>query len=727
MSSPDGPEREHHGRTDEAGAADAAAAPALPRSARALLDALIEAVWLVDAHSLRILAVNAAALRMFGAGADALVGRGVTALAATPEDLAFWSGVVGGAGVETHSLLSHTLLRRFDGSLVPVSRRISRLPDAALPVYVVAWQDRSEEQRSEDARETLLSELQATLESTADGILVTDLSGRIRAFNRRFAALWNLPQDLLLRRDDEAVQAWMRRSMRDGAAYAARLDALLEAPLLQTSDVLHLHSGRVLERVTLPQFSRGQPIGRVFSFRDLSEKIAAEEKIETLSRTDALTGLPNRRVLADRIDWALSMSRRDATPFALLYVDLDRFKHINESLGEQVGDRVLLEVTDRIKGCLRQVDTVARLGGDEFALLIHGADASGAEASARRVLEAMTRPFDVDGMSFTVTCSVGIALHPSDGASVDVLVRNAARAMRGVKITGRASYRFHEPGPDTDPRSRMQLDHAMRQALASGRFRLHYQPQIELASGRLVGAEALIRWRDPELGEVPPGDFIPVAEDSGFIVAIGDWVLREAVRQAAAWHACGWDLPVSVNVSALQFQQADFVDRVACTVRDAGLPAHLLELELTESILLRDAAAALERLEALAALGVAMAIDDFGTGYSSLAYLKRFPIQRLKIDRSFVRGLPDDESDASIVAAIINLGRALDLRVIAEGVETEPQRQCLLDAGCDQFQGFLYAPALEAEQFEARLAPTLRTASAGTTEARGHVSLVHRR
>jgi EAL domain-containing protein (putative c-di-GMP-specific phosphodiesterase class I) len=291
--------------------------------------------------------------------------------------------------------------------------------------------------------------------------------------------------------------------------------------------------------------------------------------------------------------------------------------------------------------------------------------------------------------------------------------------MREVKQAGRAAYRFHtERGGPADSllRTRMRLDHAMRQALVQQRFRLHYQPQIDLRSGAVVGAEALIRWRDPELGEIAPGDFIPVAEESGFIVAIGDWVLRQAVAQAAAWHQRGLALRVAVNVSALQFRQNGFVEGVAAALQAAGLPAARLELELTESILIQDAEDSLTRLRSLAELGVHLAIDDFGTGYSSLGYLKHLPIGRLKIDRSFIGGLPADASDAGIVNAIVNMGRALRLQVIAEGVETEAQRQFLRQAGCDEFQGFLFAPALELQRFEDMLAA--RAAAPGIVELR---------
>ncbi|MEY4563687.1 MAG: hypothetical protein RLZZ618_2964, partial [Pseudomonadota bacterium] len=634
--------------------------------------------------------------------------RGVAELSATPEDLAFWDDVAAGW---TESILSESLVCRFDGRVVPVTRRVSRVRLDEPPVhdiYLVVLQDRSAQEATQIELESRVAELRATLESTADGILVTDLGGAIRGFNRRFASLWGLRDDMLTDRDDAAVHAWMRRSVTDPDDYERRLASILEATLLQTSDVFTLHSGRVIERVTLPQCSRGQPIGRVYSFRDITEKLAASQRIEELSQTDVLTGLPNRRLLADRVEFAFAMAQRSGTSFALMVLNLDRFKHINDTFGLSFGDRVLLEVTERIKASLRSLDTVARLGSDEFVLLVHQADIPGAEITARRVIEAMSRPFVLDDVAFTVTCSIGVALGPSDGSNLDELIRRADAAMHRVKELGRASFRFHQPQRDVAQRSQMQIDHAMRQALVSGHFRLAYQPQVNLATGLVVGAEALIRWRDPVLGDVSPGEFIPLAEESGFIIAIGDWVLAQAVRQAAAWRASGLHMPVSINVSALQFQQADFIDRVASTLKAADLPPHLLELELTESILIHDAEDALHRLRGLAELGVMMAIDDFGTGYSSLGYLKRFPIARLKIDRSFVQNLPDDPSDVAIANAIISLARAMRLRVIAEGVETEPQRQWLVDAGCDEFQGFLYAPALDVAAFEARVQSGLR-------------------
>ncbi len=667
----------------------------------ALIEGLLDPVWLVDAHGLAILAANTAAGDLLGIDAWSLRGRPVHELCATAEDLAFWDEAARGL---SETILSDTVVRRFDGSIVPVTRRVSRVGQMCdCEVLLVTLRDLTQQRAAQEELDRRVAELRATLESSADGILVTDLSGAIRNFNRRFAAMWGLPEELLTQRDDRAVQEWMRRSVTDGEQYVRRLNAILEAAQLEASDVLTLHSGKVFERVTLPQCSHGQPIGRVFSFRDISEQIAARQRIEQLAHTDALTGLPSRRLLEDRVEFALAMAQRNGQPFALMMLNLDRFKHVNDTLGMGAGDDVLREASERIRSCLRNVDTVARLGGDEFLLLVHQADAAGAEVAARRLLEAMTQPYTQDGQGFTVTCSVGISLGPSDGNTLDDLMRGAAAALQRAKDAGRSCFRFHQAQTEVLRRSRMQLDHAMRQALVSDHFRLHFQPQVDLRSGAVIGAEALIRWSDPALGDVSPGEFIPVAEESGFIVPIGDWVLAQAVRQAAEWRARGAHLPVSINVSALQFQQPGFTGRVRHELEAAGLPPELLELELTESILIRDAEGALRRLQALADLGVRLAIDDFGTGYSSLGYLKRFPIHRLKIDRSFVSLLPGDASDQAIVNAIIQLGRAMDLKVIAEGVETEPQRQFLLDAGCDEFQGYLYAPALAGAAFEARV------------------------
>ncbi len=690
-----------------------------PLNPFSLLDGLPHAAWLVALDSCRVVALNAAAETLLGRSRDTLVGVAAQDLVSSPEDAAWWAHAMQG---DAAPLLSDTVValwpaasdadRAAAGDAVPlhVSRSIGLVHlDATTPARashaVVMLFDRSAERQAQQDRELLLAELQATLEATADGILVTDLHGRICAFNQRFADIWGMPMSLLQQRDHAGVQRWMTSQVMPGdmADYQQRVQALLGTSDVVASDRLQLQSSQVLERVTRPLMTAGIPQGRVWSFRDLSERIAAEQRIEALTLQDALCGLPNRRRLAECVTQALTDARRDGTGFALLFIDLDRFREINDSLGQEVGDRVLQSAAVRIQASLRGDDVLARLGGDQFVALVHLADAGSAETTARRVLNAVAQPSLLDDTPFTLTCSIGIALAPSQGEQLDELLRHAEGAMRVVKSKGRAHCRLHQARGEVDRRSHMKLDHAMRQALVSGRFRLHYQPQVDLSSGRVLGAEALLRWRDPEMGEISPGRFIPVAEDSGFIVAIGDWVLGQAVRQAALWHSRGLQMPVAINVSALQFQQAHFVDRVASVLAVSGLPARLLELELTESILVQDADEALQRLHALAKLGVCLSIDDFGTGYSSLAYLKRFPIDKLKIDRSFISGLPDDDSDAGIVRAIVQMAGALGMKVIAEGVETAPQRDFLQAIGCDEFQGFLFAPALDPMSFEQRL------------------------
>jgi diguanylate cyclase (GGDEF)-like protein/PAS domain S-box-containing protein len=668
----------------------------------AMLHALGDAAWIVDAKRLTLAGINRAALEMLALNEADLPQLHAATLIGTPEDVAFWDDVrAGHAG----RLESQAVAMAADGRLLHLRRRVSPLAwrSTRPSHYLVVAHDRSEQLREQFDRESLLAELQATLESTADGILVTDLAGRIRAFNQRFAAIWGLPRDLLSGAQDDAVFDWMRRSVADSRTYQRQLAALQDAALMRATQTVQLLSGSTLELVTQPQICRGRPIGRVWAFRDRTEIVNADRRIEALITTDALTSLPNRRHLGDALELALAHARRDGAGFALLVVDLDRFKQINDSLGSEVGDRVLIEVGERIKTCLRQGDLLARLGGDQFALLVHASDQRGAEAAAARVLDVTGRGYAIDGSQFTLTCSIGITLFPGDGGESGELIRHAETAMQRAKQGGRAAFRFHQPSHDAELRSRMRLDHAMRQALTARRFRVDYQPQFGIHDDTIIGAEALLRWRDPELGEVAPTQFIAVAEESGFIIALGDWVLGQAVRQAALWRSKGMPLKVAVNVSALQFQQADFVDRVGAALAAADLPGALLELELTESILVRDAGEALQRLYALSQLGVKLAIDDFGTGYSSLAYLKRFPIEKLKIDKSFIRSLPTDDSDSAIVRAVIQMARALNLKVNAEGVETEPQRHFLAQEGCDELQGFLFAPALDAFSFEQRL------------------------
>ena len=664
-----------------------------------VLNGVLEAVWLVDPMTLRVVWVNGAATVLMGLSAEDLIGRPVIELTATPEDMFFWEDVAAGF---VHSIHSDTLVRCADGKAIPVERKVSRIvgEEGDVPMFLVGLRDLRAQRLAEDELETRLAELRATLESTGDGILVLDQDGKVRNFNRRFVELWEVPPGIVEARDDAKLFVHMLERVQDVAAYRSGLEAIAQAPDVDANDIVLMLSGRMLERVSLPHVSRSRRSGRVFSFRDLTERLEAQKRIETLAYTDALTGLPNRLMLTQRVTSAMKTIRRTGGTFAILFVDLDRFKNINDSMGQAFGDRVLIEAAQRISQGLREVDILSRVGGDEFVAFLQESDALGAEIVARRILQLLSAPFLMEAVKFSLGCSIGVAMYPDDGRDIDDLIHCADTAMACVKDRGRGNFRFYQPQMNVDLLSRMKMDHAMRQALVQGQFRLHYQPQISLCDGSLLGAEALIRWTDPEMGPISPVSFIPLAEESGFIINIGNWVMDEAVRQAVHWEKSGHPVTVSVNVSALQFQQPDFVERVAGTLSHSGLTPALLELELTESILVRDADEALARLHALKALGLVLAIDDFGTGYSSLAYLKKFPISKLKIDRTFVMGLPADESDRAIVGATIAMARALKLAVVAEGVETQAQRDFLQGLQCASYQGFLCSPALPAPEFE---------------------------
>ncbi|MFN3611199.1 EAL domain-containing protein [Tepidimonas sp.] len=788
-----------------------------------ITEGLIEAVWVVDPRTRRILTVNTAAARLLGVERGALVGSAVQDWIADPQDHVYWQEWQ--AGIE-QTLESEATVRRADGELVRVQRRVSPVtPEGGETVVLVAMQDLSEWQHTRQRLETLLAELRAALESSSDGILVCDLDGHIRAFNRTFATLWDLPEALLTHQDDAAIWSHLAACVPDSGGFHSRLGELQRAPLLEATDVVLLRNGRILERASRPQLARGRPIGRIHVYRDvtertateaklrlaakvfessldaivvtdperhivacnpaalklaaierdpqgerpddllyapsqpqwshhvaqaladkgywegelwlrrpegpgvallaswvllrdadgrplntvlfakdLSEKLEAQRRIEQLAYSDPLTGLPNRLMLGERVGHATRLAQRSGRGFALLFLDLDRFKSINDSLGHMFGDQVLVEVAARLQRCLRQTDTLSRLGGDEFVIHLHEADRGAAEKTAQRIIEAITRPVAIDEMQFTLSCSIGIAMYPQDGTTLDELIQCADTAMYQVKERGKGHHRFYQPEMNADLLGRIQMDHAMRQGLQRGEFELHYQPRMDLRSGTVPACEALVRWHRPGQGLVMPGTFIGVAEETGLIALLGHWVLQNAIAQAARWAAEGRPLQVAVNISALQFQQTRFVQDVADALQQHRLPPHLLELELTESILIRDAEEALGKLQALADLGVELSLDDFGTGYSSLTYLKRFPLHRLKIDRSFLVSMPEDGADAAIVAAIVQMGHALSMEVVAEGVERPEQLQRLHALGCDHYQGFLFARPMPADALRARLA-----------------------
>jgi diguanylate cyclase len=427
---------------------------------------------------------------------------------------------------------------------------------------------------------------------------------------------------------------------------------------------------------------------------------AANRQLRHLATHDALTGLPNRVLLDDRLAQAIAHADRDRQQFAVLVLDLDRFKQVNDSFGHRAGDELLSEVGRRLSGLVRTIDTVARLGGDEFVLVVNPAsDKAHAEEVGKRAIEALQAPVRIAGIDVYVSPSIGIAFYPGDGITAETLLAHADAAMYCAKQRGRNTLQCYAPGMDNGTRDRVRLESDLRQALGHRQFELHYQPKVDAETGNVHSAEALIRWHHPERGMLLPDDFIPLAEESGLIVSIGEWVVHEACRQCKAWQRDGLTLRVAVNVSASQFRHGNLLDMIQRALDEAALEPRCLELELTESAVMTNPEDSVAILEHLSRMGVLVSVDDFGTGYSSMSYLRRFPIDKLKIDRGFIRDLMTRPEDASIVRAIISLAHSLRLKVVAEGVETPEQLGFLRSMGCDQYQGHHFSPPLSAGAF----------------------------
>jgi diguanylate cyclase (GGDEF)-like protein/PAS domain S-box-containing protein len=468
----------------------------------------------------------------------------------------------------------------------------------------------------------------------------------------------------------------------------------------------------VHEQAVVECDERGRPVRIQGTTQDITERRQAEQRIRRLALYDALTELPNRQFFKEQLGHSLGHADRLQQKVAVVVLDLDRFKRINETWGHSVGDQLLIAVSARLTRSVRSADYVtrsesgpvagnlARLGGDEFTIQVTGlAQAADVAKVARRILSVLAQPFDVAGQEIVVTASAGIAVFPDDGCDVDTLLKNADSAMYHAKDRGKDNYQFFSRSMNASSLNKLTLENQLRKAIDRDELVLHYQPKVDAASWRIAGVEALVRWRHPEKGLIAPAEFIPLAEEMGLIVPIGEWVLAEAARQAAAWRVGGLSpFGIAVNMASPSFAQKDFVSKVAAVLARTRLEPGSIEIELTESVLMQDLEAAYNTLRALKEQGVCLSIDDFGTGYSSLAYLKRFPIDTLKIDRSFVRDVIDNPEDASITGAIIVLGKSLGLAVVAEGVETEAQAAFLRERGCNLMQGYLFSRPVPAEE-----------------------------
>ena len=484
------------------------------------------------------------------------------------------------------------------------------------------------------------------------------------------------------------------------------------ALVIKTDKTLRLAEGCVLirrdgveaaiEDSTAPIHDReGRVTGAVMVFHDVTQARAMTQKMTHLAQFDFLTDLPNRLLLNDRLSQAISAARRQDQSLAVLFVDVDRFKHVNDSLGHLIGDRLLLSIAQRLVAGVRESDTISRQGGDEFVILLSSvAHAADAALSAQKILTIAQMPYRVDEHDLQITLSVGISIYPDDGADAETLVKNADIAMLSAKDNGRNNYQFFRPAMNERAQERQSIEGSLRHALERNEFVLHYQAKLDLLTETLSGAEALIRWHQPQSGYLLPKDFIPIAEQCGYIVPIGRWVLREACRQRRSWNESNLNrVPVAVNIFAVELRSTNFVNHVRAILEETGLEPRYLEFELTETSFMQDPQSTIAVLRALKDIGIRLTLDDFGTGYSSLSYLKRFPIDALKIDKSFVKGLCTDSDDSKLVSAVINLGRSFHLRVIAEGIETREQFLALQAQNCAEGQGYYFEKPVAAGEF----------------------------
>lgn len=566
--------------------------------------------------------------------------------------------------------------------------------------------DISERKRMEESLREKTALFDAQVESSPDGIIVVNTQGKMVIENQRMRELWKIPPHMAAKLGSEPPLEFAAQRTTSPAKFLAKVLWLRDHPEETAHDELELIDGTILDRYSAPVLDKeGRYYGRIWIHRDVTKRRQAEQHIRYLAMYDGLTGLPNRNLIQEDIGKAIAHARRTSCMLALLYLDLDRFKVVNDGYGHLFGDRVLKAAGERLCGLVREGDTVARLGGDEFLVLLADLrQPADADIVARKIVESLDSPVVVEGREIYLSGSVGVSMFPHDGEAANVLIDNADMAMYRAKELGRNTYQFFTHEMSEDTQRRVDIETKLRGAAAAGQFRLVYQPKVNLENGGIIGCEALLRWNHPELGMVSPSDFIPIAEDSGLIVSIGDWVLRTACMQARRWMDEG--LPpvrVAVNISVRQFLQQDMVAWVKRTLEETGLPPDWLELELTESVIAQDIEKVIHTIDQLQAIGVKLSIDDFGTGYSSLSYLRQFRVDTLKIDQSFVRNMLTETEDATIVLAVISLAHNLNFKVIAEGVETEQHYHFLRLNHCDEIQGFYFSQPVAPAQFEAML------------------------
>ena len=656
---------------------------------RLLADSLPSLVAYFVREDFRCLFANKAYAHNFGLDEHSIVGKTV------PEII----------GQDAFAAIRPYVDRVMQGEIVRYERQ-NRLPDgsertlevtliphvdatgAALAAYVLI-NDVTIQHEAEKAIRDSEERLQKFAASTNEGIVFID-AGIIVDCNEAAARMMRLTHaELIGRRNQDFI------APEDFETVVSNIRAGFERPYEIT--LIRDDGSRFAVELVGKELVYAGVTHRMTVIRDISDRKQAEARIQFLAHHDILTHLPNRALLLDRIQIMLASARRNRTEVGIMFIDLDNFKTINDSLGHYAGDELLKRVASRLQSSLRNVDLVGRLGGDEFLVVL--ADLANAEdiaPVAEKISEAISEPFSLEDQILSVSASIGVSVFPRDGETPDSLIRNADAAMYLAKERGRNNWQFFQPSLNRQAFQALALESGIRKAIKELEFTLHYQPEIRTNTGQPTAVEALIRWKHPELGLLGPDQFISVAEHRGLIMPIGRWVINEAIRQAREWADLGMPIPVAINLSAVQFKQKDLVEDIAARLKEHGVSGEMIELELTESLFLEDINAMTRTLGRLKDLGVSLAVDDFGTGYSSLSYLKRYPIDKVKIDRSFVRDIPRDDDDVAITVAIINLAASLNLKVVAEGVETQEQAYFLEEHQCDFLQGYHIARPLPA-------------------------------
>jgi len=585
---------------------------------------------------------------------------------------------------------------RKDGTVIPVRLQGMLVQGGDGSRYIWSMvEDVSERRRIEG--ETLLAA--NVFQTASEAIVVTDAEARIISVNPAFTRVTGYPASEVVGKNPRMLKS----DHHDPAYYQEMWEALLQHGRWQGEIWNRRRDGEAFlawETISAVRDHKGDVVRFVAVLDDMTDIQRKDQHISHLAYHDALTGLPNRLLVQDRLAHRLEIARRNSRGVAVMFIDLDHFKVVNDSLGHEMGDQLLVQVTERLNDGLRRSDLIGRLGGDEFVVVVSEFDGVGELTGvAENIIRRLADPFSVNGLEVHMGASIGIALFPEDGDDVTTLMKNADGAMYGAKAAGRNSFRFFDAAVDGAASERLTLEADLRRAIEMREFQLYYQPKVDLLTGRLAGAEALIRWVKPQGGIVPPNVFIPLAEDTGLVVPIGDWVLEESCRQVAEWRRDGLSVKVAINVSARQFHDRNFAGQFSAMLELHSLEPWEMEIELTERTVMSDPERAVTQLTQLRQMGATVSVDDFGTGYSSLAYLKRLPLDTIKIDRSFVTNVDRQSDNAAIVRAILGLSQALGMSTVAEGIETVEEERFLQDAGCHYAQGYRYAKPLSAEQF----------------------------